>query len=71
MFVGSSEFVGTITPAESDFLDQDSHDRGDDHSDVRDHGTNQHYGDWYYNVGQKNNRAWMCNTWASPSSDVS
>ncbi|MEV5647730.1 neutral zinc metallopeptidase [Nocardia sp. NPDC052254] len=70
MFFGSSLFVGTITNDQGYFVKQDNYDRGDDHSDVRDHGANQHYGAWYAQ-GEEHNRTWMCNTWNSPSDAVS
>jgi hypothetical protein len=73
MFVGSSTYVRTVTGAESEFMRKDQYTRGDEQQqvDMHDHGISQHYGDWYYNAGQLNNRVWKCNTWNAPSSDVS
>ncbi|WP_228535268.1 neutral zinc metallopeptidase [Nocardia sp. BSTN01] len=70
MFISSSEVAGTVSNDQAYYVKQDNYQRGDDHSDVRDHGANQHYGAWYAQ-GEDNNRTWMCNTWNSPSDSVS
>ncbi|NKY50088.1 neutral zinc metallopeptidase [Nocardia vermiculata] len=70
MFITSNEAAGTIAGPDAAFVRQDNFGRGDDNSDIRDHGTNDHYGAWYAQ-GEDNNRTWMCNTWAASSDAVS
>nr|WP_246461339.1 neutral zinc metallopeptidase [Nocardia transvalensis] len=70
MFIGSSNFIGTVSDDQAQRTVRDNYSRGDDRSDIRDHGTNQHYGSWYEH-GYTNNRTQKCNTWLSSSGDVS
>ncbi|MBF6144308.1 neutral zinc metallopeptidase [Nocardia nova] len=70
MWVGSSQFVGSLTTDQVGRIRQTNYRRGDQAGDMRDHGTPDHYGAWY-DQGHDNNRTWMCNTWNSPSDSVS
>lgn len=72
MFVGSSTVAGLYTNDETDYVRKDQYERGDElqQVDMHDHGTSQHYGDWYY-TGQVNDRVQKCNTWNAAQSDVS
>jgi hypothetical protein len=73
MFVGSSVYVGFFTNDQAVYMQRDQYTRGDEKqkTDMHDHGTSQHYGDWFVNVGEKYNRVWRCNTWTAPSGEVS
>ncbi|WP_134050819.1 neutral zinc metallopeptidase [Mycobacteroides franklinii] len=68
MFVGSRR-GGTITEDEYQRAGADQY-RGDRPGDPRDHGTFQHGSDWWWHGAMKN-RNWECNTWMSPSDQVS
>lgn len=68
MFVGSRR-GGTITPDQVQSAGADQY-RGDRPGDPRDHGTFQHGSDWWWQ-GSRYNRLWQCNTWMSPSDQVS
>ncbi|WP_146100649.1 neutral zinc metallopeptidase [Nocardia nova] len=70
MWVGSSQFVGSLTTDQVGRIRRTNYRRGDQAGDMRDHGTPDHYGAWY-DQGHDNNRTWMCNTWNSPSDSVS
>ncbi|AMT71384.1 metalloprotease [Mycobacteroides immunogenum] len=68
MFVGSRR-GGTITQHELDLAWNDQ-DRGDGQRSKRDHGSNEHSEAWWRH-GSETNRLWECNTWLSPSDQVS
>ncbi|MBU3060371.1 neutral zinc metallopeptidase [Nocardia sp. NEAU-G5] len=73
MYIGAAGYVGMFSADQINYMKKDQYGRGDDSQavDIHDHGTSQHYGDWFGNVGVPNDRVWKCNTWAAPSGDVS
>ncbi len=73
MFVGSSRYVGLFSDDQAVYMQRDQYTRGDEkqQTDMHDHGTSRHYGDWFVNVGEQYNRVWRCNTWTAPSAEVS
>ncbi|WP_245997849.1 neutral zinc metallopeptidase [Nocardia pseudobrasiliensis] len=70
MFVGSSNYIGTVTEDQAGRALYDNYHRGDQPGDMRDHGTEAHNGGWF-ETGYRNNRTQQCNTWLAASGDVS
>ncbi|QIS17220.1 neutral zinc metallopeptidase [Nocardia terpenica] len=70
MYIGSSAYVGTLTPDQVTEVLTDNYHSGDQPGDMRDHGTTTNNGAWY-EYGVRNNRAQKCNTWNSPADSVS
>ncbi|MQY17845.1 neutral zinc metallopeptidase [Nocardia macrotermitis] len=70
MFLAASAGGGSLTSAQISKARKDAYLRGDDESDMRDHGSNQHSGDWF-SLGYDRNNTARCNTYTASSSQVS
>ncbi|MBY8855955.1 neutral zinc metallopeptidase [Nocardia sp. CA2R105] len=70
MYLAASAGGGSLTSSQITMARKDAYSRGDDDSDMRDHGTNQHSGDWF-SLGYDRNNTARCNTYTASSSQVS
>jgi predicted metalloprotease len=70
MYLAAADGGGSLTASQITSAREDAYERGDDQSDMRDHGTDEHSGDWWSTGYGKNNTA-RCNTYAASSDQVS
>ncbi|MEU6561728.1 neutral zinc metallopeptidase [Nocardia nova] len=69
MYFASSAGGKAVTPIQAQNARKDAYGRGDTASDMRDHGTPEHAGDWW-SAGFDKNATAQCNTFTAPSGQV-
>lgn len=70
MFLGNAQANGAWPVTVSNAAIRDNYKRGDEYSDMRDHGTSANNGSWMEH-GYKTNRNFQCNTWKASAKSVS